>query len=211
MASYISGWDKPAILTALTVTCGAKQIPKSPAGRPATRWLMLSFTSTHVHTHAHTNTQGRVHAPRHGSQRRGQAGKEVLGWAAVRSSRNIRMFPLQQSAGISSKLTDRCFDASTLSLLALSCCLFFSCPQNRKKPLTDNLNMQWLILKCACVIFQLLVDIFILVNSDQTSWSPAVHRSSHRGHCCFTYYSTVSDRSSHQSRERQFSEMQFHL
>lgn len=118
MASYISGWNKPAFLTALTVTCGAKQIPKSPAGRPHVDLCCLSQARTC--THAHTNTQRRVHAPRHGSQRRGRTGEEVLGWAAVRSSRNIRMFPLQQSAGISSKLTDRCFDSLSLSLF-LSC------------------------------------------------------------------------------------------
>lgn len=73
--------------------------------RPATRWLMLSLTSTNTHRCTHTLIKD--HAPRHRSPQRGQAGKEVLGWAAVRSSRNIRMFPLQQSAGIRSKLTDR--------------------------------------------------------------------------------------------------------
>lgn len=204
MASYISGWNKPAFLTALTVTCGAKQIPKSPAGRPHVDLCCLSQARTC--THAHSNTQRRVHEPRHGSQRRGQAGKEVLGWAAVRSSRNIRMFPLQQSAGISSKLTDRCFEALSRSL---SFTVSSSLVHKTEKNPTDNLNMRWLILKCACVIFQLLIDIFILVNSDQTPSSPAVRRSGHRGHCCFTYYSTVSDQSPHQSGERQFSEISF--
>lgn len=99
MASYISGWNKPAFLTALTVTCGAKQIPKSLSDRPHVDLCCLSKAHTHILI--------KEHAPRHRSPQRGQAGKEVLGWAAVRSSRNIRMFPLQQSAGIRSKLTDR--------------------------------------------------------------------------------------------------------
>lgn len=143
MASYISGWNKPAFLTALTVTCGAKQIPKSPAGRPLVDLCCLSQARTC--THAHTNMQRRVHAPRHGSQRRSQAGKEVLDWAAVRSSRNIRMFPLQQSAGISSKLTDRCFDALSLTLSLWLSLLLLSTKQkknNNRQPKHPVINIE---------------------------------------------------------------------
>lgn len=79
----------------LTVTWGWNRSRNhSPTGHTLSCfvWLILSQTHTHKQTHMH----------KHNSPQRGQAGKEaVSGWAAVRSSRNIRMFPLQQTASIS--------------------------------------------------------------------------------------------------------------
>lgn len=48
----------------------------------------LTCTVAHKHAHARTHTLIKDYAPRHSPQR-GQAGKEVLGWAAVWSSRHI--------------------------------------------------------------------------------------------------------------------------
>lgn len=61
MASYIPGWNEPAFLTALTVTCGAKQIPKSLAGRPHVDLCCLSQARTCTHTHTQTRSEEFTH------------------------------------------------------------------------------------------------------------------------------------------------------
>lgn len=63
MASYISGRNKPAFLTALTVTCGVKQIPKSLSERPHIDCLSQAHTHTHTHKGSCTETLESAEGP----------------------------------------------------------------------------------------------------------------------------------------------------
>lgn len=117
----------------LTVTWGWIRFQNHcPTGHTLSCFVWLIHIHTHIHINRHT------HAHTHGSPQRGHAGKEaVSGWAAVRSSRNIWMFPLQQTASISG---DRQSDIQVFSL-TLSLCVSVTYTHRQ---MHSHTHRQWL-------------------------------------------------------------------
>lgn len=87
----------------LTVTWGWNRFQNHcPTGHTLSCFVGLTHSRTHPHTLAPRHIKRHTHTQTYRSPQWGQAGKEaVSGWAAVRSSRNIWMFPLQQTGSIS--------------------------------------------------------------------------------------------------------------